>query len=502
MLRGEGRGKPAFALFFAPVVFGGAVEWNSFIWPKNRPRKEHNLWAASRPAGGENIMARICCILVAGLDAHVHARAKKPLDFAFSSTLRPVLPAVTCTMQATLTTGATPAEHGIISNGLYTYGNSDLESLIDTGSFADFRRQVSFWEQSADLLQKPRFWNGRGWKTAMLFWQQSIPGRRAQDAADIVLTPKPEHGPDGKTISACWSRPADLYGQMVAEFGSFPLHQYWGPMASLPATAWIIQSARAVWRKHSPDIQFVYIPHLDYNLQRLGPDHAAIASDWAAAAELLKPLIQDVRQDGGKVILAGDYGMNSVSHAAFPNRALRAAGLLKTIPDAQGKLLIDYSASRAMAMVDHQVAHIYVRPEALSAAAQVLRETDGVGMVLESPEQLSAAGLAGGRCGQLVVLAKADAWLAHDWWIADAEKPAWQYSVDIHRKPGYDPRELFFDPVRKCIAQDTSLVKGSHGLLPTGPEKLPVLLSDAEVPTDAPLPATKIAEWITGLMAG
>ncbi len=311
MLRGEGRGKPAFALFFAPVVFGGAVEWNSFIWPKNRPRKEHNLWAASRPAGGENIMARICFILVAGLDAHVHARAKKPLDFAFSSTLRPVLPAVTCTMQATLTTGATPAEHGIISNGLYAYGNSDLESLIDTGSFADFRRQVSFWEQSADLLQKPRFWNGRGWKTAMLFWQQSIPGRRAQDAADIVLTPKPEHGPDGKTISACWSRPADLYGQMVAEFGSFPLHQYWGPMASLPATAWIIQSARAVWRKHSPDIQFVYIPHLDYNLQRLGPDHAGTV--FRSGAQMHCPGYVA----GERVAWIAAYGAGKAAGASF-----------------------------------------------------------------------------------------------------------------------------------------------------------------------------------------
>ena len=447
-------------------------------------------------------MARICFILVAGLDAHVHGRARGILDFAFESTLRPVLPAVTCTMQATLTTGGLPRDHGIISNGLYTYENSDLGALIDTGSFADFRRQVSFWEQSADLLRMPRFWHGRGWKTAMLFWQQSIPGTRAADAADIVLTPKPVHGPDGKTISACWSRPADLYGQMVAEFGPFPLHQYWGPMASLPATAWIIHSARAVWRTQSPDLQFVYIPHLDYNLQRLGPDHAAIASDWAAAAELLKPLIQDVRRDGGKVILAGDYGMNGVSRAAFPNRALRAAGLLKTIPDAQGKLLIDYSASRAMAMVDHQVAHVYVRPDTVSAAARVLRETDGVGAVLESPGELSSAGLAGGRCGQLVVLAKEDAWLAHDWWIFDEEKPAWQFSVDIHRKPGYDPRELFFDPVRKCIAQDTSLVKGSHGLPPVRPEKLPVLLSDAAVPGDAPLSATKVPEWITGLMSG
>ncbi len=445
-------------------------------------------------------MSRICLILIAGLDQKLLSGGCGALSFPHIGSINPVLPAVTSPMQATLTTGVNPGVHGIVANGLYTFGNAGLQQLIDTGSFADFRRQVSFWEQSADLIQAPRFWSGRGWKTAMLFWQQSIPGRHRENAADIVLTPKPEHSPDGKTLSACWSQPAGLYAELTAQFGPFPLHHYWGPMASLPSSAWIVNSARAVWRGHRPDLQLVYVPHMDYNLQRLGPDNPAIAQDWSAVCELLKPLIDDVREDGGRAIVVGDYGITGVSRAIFPNRSLRQEGLLKTTPDAHGKLLIDFAASQAMAIVDHQIAHVYVHADAVGRAARVLRAMDGVAAVLQSPEELAAAGLGGGRCGQLVLLAQPDAWFAHDWWQADEERPQWQYSVDIHRKPGYDPRELFFDPVRKCIAQETGLVKGSHGLTPRHPRMLPALLSDAALPEGDVLPAQHVSAWITGLL--
>ena len=448
-------------------------------------------------------MARVCFILVAGLNQPLLSKAGSAHldDFAFRAALRPVLPAVTCSMQATLTTGVAPNRHGIVSNGLYAYGDVHLQSLIDTGSFADFRRQISFWEQSADLLLAPRFWHGRGWKTAMLFWQQSIPGERAENAADIVLTPKPEHTPDGKTLTACWSQPGDLYAKLVGELGPFPLHQYWGPMASLPSSAWIINSARSIWRREIPDLQLVYIPHLDYNLQRLGPDHPLIQRDWADLVKILEPLVQDVRRDGGAVILAGDYGMNAVSRAVLPNLVLRRNGLLKTRADEQGKQLIDFTASRAVAMVDHQVAHIYGSRDEMTGVADMLRQIPGVAAVLEKPEEIAAEGLGGARTGTLVLLADADAWFAHDWWDSDAEKPAWQFSVDIHRKPGYDPRELFFDPVKKCITQDTMLVKGSHGLRSLDAANWPVLLSDRKIALDgAAMHAENVASWINGLM--
>ena len=436
-------------------------------------------------------MPRICFILVAGLDQKLAARAGGVLaDFAHRGTIDPVLPAVTSTMQATLTTGKTPAGHGIVCNGLYTRDNPALHGLLDDDSFPEFRRQISFWEQSNKLLQAPRFWAGKPIRTAMLFWQQSMP-----DAADIVLTPKPEHTPDGKTVSSCFSRPRDLYSRLTAKLGAFPLQHYWGPMASLSSSQWIINAAMEIQRQDPVDLQLVYVPHLDYNQQRLGPDHPAIAKDAADVAVLLAPLVEIVRNDGGTAIIAGDYGMNAVNKTIFPNQALRAAGLLKTRSDNDGKLLIDFAAGRAVAMVDHQIAYVYCAADAVEQTQKVLRALEGVGTIAQSVEEKSRLGLNTPRAGQLVVLAQPDAWFAHDWWHNDSEKPLWQFSVDIHRKPGYDPRELFFDPARKCIAQDTALVKGSHGVVTSNPEKLPVLLSDIPLPAKS-TPATAIAAWV------
>lgn len=440
-------------------------------------------------------MPRICFILVAGLDQQLAvAGAELFAGFAHRGTLAPVTPAVTCTMQATLTTGQTPAEHGIICNGLYTHDMADLHPLLDDDSFPEFRRQISFWEQSNKLLQTPRFWSGKPLRTAMLFWQQSMP-----DAADIVLTPKPEHTPDGKTVASCFSHPRDLYQRLTAGLGAFPLHQYWGPLASLPSSQWIINAAMDIWRHDPVDLQLVYVPHLDYNLQRLGPDHPAVAKDATDVANLLAPLVQMVRQDGGIPIIAGDYAMNAVSRTVFPNRALRDAGLLQTRTDEDGKLLIDFAASRAVAMVDHQIAFIYCAADAVSAAERILQSLDGIGKLAVSAEARAQLGLNTPRAGQIIALSDSNAWFAHDWWHNDAEKPRWQFSVDIHRKPGYDPRELFFDPVRKCIAQDTALVKGSHGVVAAAPEKQPVLLSDAPLPAGH-TPATAVAGWLAELL--
>jgi predicted AlkP superfamily pyrophosphatase or phosphodiesterase len=426
-------------------------------------------------------MARVCFVLVAGLSRTLVSRAsglRILQNFAHATSLRPITPAVTCSMQATLTTGVMPSRHGIISNGLYTYNNHNIHHLLDSGSFSEFRRQISFWEQSAALIEAPRFWTGSAKRVAMLFWQQSIP-----DAADIILTPKPQHTPDGRTISSCWSRPADLYARLAAALGPFPLHHYWGPMASLASSEWIIRSAHDVWMHDRPDLQLVYVPHLDYSLQRLGPDHPQIASELVQVDQLLTPLIHRVRDDGGVAVVAGDYAMTAVMSAAVPNMALRRAGLLQTHPDGDGKLLIDYEASSAVAMVDHQIAHIYCRPQVLHTAAEVLRSLAGVDRIASTSEEKKVLGLDSTRSGDLILLSRKDAFFIHDWWFSDAEKPAWQFSVDIHRKPGYDPRELFFDSEHKCISQDPGMVKGSHGIVDSNPMNWPILYSDAPLPT-------------------
>ena len=447
----------------------------------------------------ETYMPRVAFILVAGLDQHLFKQAGSPpelANFRFRGSYQPVVPAVTCSMQATLTTGLSPAEHGIIANGLFTHDRTDLHAKLDLSNFAPFRKQTSFWEQASSLVNGRRFWHNKNKKTAMMFWQQSMP-----DAADIILTPKPDHTPDGKTISICWSRPTDLYPRLAEKLGQFPLHHYWGPMAGMPSSEWIIASAREVWQTQRPDLLLLYVPQLDYNLQRLGPDSPVPAKEATDVSRLLGPLIEQVRADGGVPVVAGDYGITAVNQADMPNLALRRAGLLTTIPDEQGKLLIDYTKSRAVAMVDHQIAHVYCSADALEAVVESLRMLPSVDRVLITPSEKASVGLGGDRTGTAVLLSRRDAWFAHDWWESDAEKPAWQFSVDIHRKPGYDPRELLFDPVKKCICQDVLRIKGSHGA-PSNPENFPMLFADVPLPaalnqsTRALPHATDIAAWL------
>ncbi len=275
-------------------------------------------------------------------------------------------------------------------------------------------------------------------------------------------------------------------------------------MAGLPSSQWIARAAEHVWKNHAPDLQLVYIPHLDFNLQRLGPNHAAAVKDLQDVDALLAPLAEMVRADGGTLIVAGDYGMSEVSLPIAPNVALRNAGLLATKADGAGKWVVDYEKSAAFAMADHQIAHVYVKPGRETETTDALRACSGIASVISrGSQEASKRGLANDRSGDLILLAEPHAWFVHDWWLSDTEKPAWQFGVDIHNKPGYDPRELFFDRERKCIAQDPSLVKGSHGLTEDA-AKWPALLSDAPLPAPVvktgTLHATAIALWLAGLI--
>jgi hypothetical protein len=446
---------------------------------------------------------RICFVLAAGLDKALLSKSPSLATlsaFPHRAAYQPSFPAVTCTAQATLTTGTSATDHGIICNGLYTHGNPDLHQELDLANHADARVNVSFWEQSNGLVQKPRFWQGMNKKVAMLFWQQSMPSRRTgTPAADIVITPKPEHTPDGKTLTACWSAPADLYASLVKQLGPFPLFNYWSPMAGLPSSQWIVKAAEQVWSDHKPDLQLVYIPHLDFNLLRHGPSHPSVAKDLQDVDALLAPLAQKVRGDGGVMIVAGDYGMFDVTTPVMPNLALRDAGLLATKINSDGKLLIDYDTSNAFVMADHQVAFLYAKPAAVEKAIELLARLEGIASV--QPNVAASKIAMGSRAGQAILLAKENAWFAHDWWHTDAEKPLWQFSVDIHNKPGFDPRELFFDPVKKMIAQDAKLVKGSHGLT-HDPSRWPVLLSDVPLEGLADgMPATAISSALASLLA-
>jgi Type I phosphodiesterase / nucleotide pyrophosphatase len=409
--------------------------------------------------------------------------------------LTPTFPAVTCSVQATLTTGRAPAEHGIIANGLPTFRFPGDQELVDASHFPVYRKQISFWEQSNQFLERRRFWQKESgeskYKTALLFFQNSMPGfaGTVRPGADIVLTPKPDHGADGKLVSLCWSEPRDLVGKLFGQFGPFPLMNYWGPMAGIASSQWIAKAAAWVWENQTPQLQWTYVPHLDYDCQRFGPSSAPAAKAVADVAAAVAPLVDAVLGSGGKLVLLSEYSLRNVLASVRPNRLLAEAGLLMTRETGDGKL-IDYERSAAIAMVDHQIAHVYARD---AAAAQK------AGAVLSASAHLSVVdakdvGMTHRRCGDLVLLAAPDAWLDYRWWSDPAEAPGFARTVDIHRKPGYDPLELFWDRAANGVSQDGDLVRGSHGLVG---DSEAVLVSDAP---GASVNATDVAGMIQGML--
>jgi predicted AlkP superfamily pyrophosphatase or phosphodiesterase len=399
----------------------------------------------------------------------------------FSAPLRPVLPAVTCSAQSTMLTGLPPSGHGVVGNGWW---------FRDLG-------EVLFWRQSNLLVSGEKLWETArarwpGLTSANLFWWFAMGA-----STDLTVTPRPAYPADGRKLPDVYARPAALRDRLVGALGEFPLFRFWGPGADISSTRWIAAAAAEVLRADDPDLALVYLPHLDYALQREGPGGPSIPAEVAAVDAEAGRLLDLARERGRAVLVVSEYGITAVSGAVHPNRALRGAGLLEVHANATGEHL-DGLASRAFAVADHQVAHVYAADAAArSKAREVLAALPGVGAVLEGKER-AAAGLDHPRAGDLVLLSKRDRWFTYYYWLDDAEAPDYARTVDIHRKPGYDPVELFFDPektmvnvrvagkvaARKMgfrnlldfIPLDASLVKGSHGLLPGRPEEGPLVI--------------------------
>jgi len=431
-------------------------------------------------------MPRTMVINVAGLAKELIAEVPSVAALGnrgVACALEPVLPAVTCTMQATLSTGEPPARHGIICNGLY---------FFDTA-------EVRFWEQSAHLVNAPRVWdlpvrdaqrqtrnekrksppphpkseirNPKS-RVAVLFWQQSMYG-----TADVLLTPKPIHGPGDQLIQDCYSRPADLYQRLAAgpsalepgkPRGPFNLMHYWGPMAGIGGSRWIADASLAVWRDERPDLMLTYLPHLDYTGHRAGPDSDAHRAAARELEPLLAALLAAAEADGARAIVLSEYSFIAVRQQVALNRALRQGGYL-AIREVAGAEYLVPGDSRAFAMVDNQVAHVYF-PRTADLAAEtrkvkrLLEGVDGVAEVLDR-EALAARGLDHVRSGELVALARPDAHFVYYWWLDDAKAPPFARTVDIHAKPGFDPAELLIDMERKCIPLSADRIRGSHGLV-------------------------------------
>ena len=368
--------------------------------------------------------------------------------------LEPVFPALTCPAQATFRTGLAPTGHGVVANGFF---------------FRDLGRPL-FWEQSAGLVTGARIWDrfrAAGGKVAMLFWQQSL-----GEAVDAVISPAPIHKHHGGMIEGCHSQPADLYPRLRAAVGAdFRLRQYWGPLASAKSSRWIAHATAALLgdADHAPDLCLTYLPALDYDLQRHGPDSAQARQALDELFAELTELSAASTRYGYEMLVFGDYAIGKVAGGAvFPNRLLRAAGLLAA-RDVNGRLYLDPHQGRAFAVVDHEVAHVYLRAESDRArVAELLTAAPGVGQVLGREEQ-AALGVAHARSGDLVLVAAPGHWCAYPWWLTDGEAPDYAGHVDIHNKPGYDPCELFFGWPPMSVSRDTARIRGSHGR--TGPDR-------------------------------
>jgi predicted AlkP superfamily pyrophosphatase or phosphodiesterase len=419
-----------------------------------------------------------------------------------TTSVQPVLPAVTCSAQATYLTGEYPAKHGIVGNGWYF--RDDCE--------------IKFWRQSNKLIQAPKIWEtarefNPKFTCANLFWWYNM-----YSTVDYSVTPRPIYAADGRKFPDTYTVPANLRDELKSELGTFPLFNFWGPNTSIKSSQWIADAAKWVDKKRQPTLSLVYLPHLDYNLQRVGPTHPSIRKDLREIDSVCGELISFYEAHGTQVIVLSEYGITEVSKAVHLNRELRKAGLL-AVREELGLELLDPGASAAFAVADHQIAHVYVNDPRVKARVQALIEkTDGVESVLDDEGKV-AAGLNHARSGDFVVIAQPDSWFTYYYWLDDKKAPDFARTVDIHRKPGYDPVELFVDPALKLpklkvgavllkkqlgfrylldvIPLDASLVKGSHGRISTSPAHNPVFITQQQdLPTTGAVQPTEIAGLI------
>ncbi len=420
--------------------------------------------------------------------------------------LHEVVPAVTCTAQATMLTGLPPRDHGIVANGWL---------FRDTG-------EVRFWQQSNRLIQAEPLYvtarrlaaeQGREFRCAKLFWWFN----QGADV-EISVTPKPHYGADGNKAFGITGRPAGLTETLEKNLGRFPFPSFWGPMAGLPCTQWIARCTAEILSHYQPDLTLVYLPHLDYDPQRYGPEGAEMARLVRELDDAFGIIEDAARAKGVRLWVVSEYGHVQVKRPVYPNRALREAGLLAVRPGVFGEQL-ETLESTAFAVCDHQLAHVYVnQPDAEARAVDVLHSLPGVARVVAG-EQRRELGLDHPRSGELVLLAEPDAWFAYPFWLDDRLAPDYARTVDIHRKPGFDPCELFFDPklwwpkgraIRRLIQRklgfrtlfdviplDASLVRGSHGLPAVDPVDRPIFIADGRAPEGPDtLPMTAVHNFV------
>ena len=424
---------------------------------------------------------RAVVINVVGLSArHIGVNTPRLRELARSlggvRPLRPDFPAVTCTSQSSMLTGLSPRDHGVVANGWF-----DRE-----------HGEARLWRQSNELVHGDKVWDKAKTRnskctTANLFWWFNM-----NSTCDFTVTPRPIYTHNGRKIPDISTQPDTLRDTLQKKLGAFPLFDFWGPRAGIRSSDWIARAAMHVMREHDPALTLIYIPHLDYVLQREGPNSPNLAAELREVDRIVGGLLDECAARNARPIVLSEYGIEAATQPVYLNRALREAGLL-TVRDELGRDALEPMTSPAFAVCDHQIAHVYVRDttstpphdrgqaesispthasqvqhaqsispthasrvqhvESISPAhasrvqhvAQVLAALPGVESVLDRDAQTALA-IDHARSGDLVVTAKPSAWFAYPWWLDDARAPDFARCVDIHKKPGYDPCELLVDP--------------------------------------------------------
>ncbi|MDJ1504028.1 alkaline phosphatase family protein [Xanthocytophaga agilis] len=401
---------------------------------------------------------------------------------ASQATVQPVMPAVTCTAHATYYTGKWPDEHGIVANGWYYRDVCEVRN----------------WHQSNKLVEAPKIWEvakelDPTFTCANMGWWFNM-----YSSVDYSVTPRPQYLEDGRKFPDCYTQPADLRDYLQAKFGTFPLFTYWGPNTNIKSTQWLADASIEVDQKYNPTLTLIYLPHLDYNLQRIGPEDPRIATDLQEIDKVCKQLVEYYESKGAQVILLSEYGITQVDRPIMLNRVLRKEGLL-AIREERGLELLDAGASDAFAVADHQIAHIYVKNEAdIPRIKKLIEAVPGVDKVYAGKER-EQLHLAHSRAGEIIAIADARSWFGYYYWFDDAKAPDFARLVAIHKKPGFDPVELHADPKIKfllpkvafkvlkkklgfrmlmdIIPLDPTLVKGSHGRMPDSRKEYPLIMT-------------------------
>ena len=451
-------------------------------------------------------MRDVVVINVVGLTSNLLGSNTPNLrELANHGSVRPlvtVTPAVTCSVQSTLLTGALPSEHGIVANGWY---------------FRDLA-EVWFWRQSNRLVAGEKVWEAARRRDpaitcANLFWWYNM-----YSTAGIGVTPRPIYLADGRKIPDCYATPSYLRTELTQLLGPFPLFRFWGPGTDISSSEWIMRCALHIRRTRKPNITLVYLPHLDYNLQRLGPKHPSIARDLQQIDAVCGELIRHCTQDGARILVLSEYGITEVSNPIHINRELRREGFV-AVREELGRELLDPGASAAFAVSDHQIAHVYVaRPEIVPQVKALLESLPGVERVL-GDDAKRELGIAHPRSGELVAIADARSWFTYYYWFEDDRAPDFARTVEIHRKPGYDPAELFIDPaislpslsifwrllrsklgfraLMNLVPLDADLVRGSHGRVTDNLEDGPVFIdSEPDVALESTIRAVDVKDLI------